>query len=254
MKLIEFLGGTQRSPDEWSFAIPRELHGAFGGAFGGVVCAAACVSARAVAPGRVPNALDCRFVRGLGAGTATASTTVLHSGRTLSNVAVDIFDGDDRLCSRSTISLVDRGALSDHEGGTAMPERWIEHGDATPWPSVAPIISVLDSRIVGQDARGFATAIRVPWDVTPDSSAEAVCMAADMAVGAPLGANAPRGVATPNPDISLRFCGDVATPIVVGVGRFERAAGGVAAISIDVWSGANLVGVGVSTALLLSSR
>jgi hypothetical protein len=58
-------------------------------------------------------------------------------------------------------------------------------------------------------------------------------------------------VATPNPDLSLRFCGDVTTDHVVGLARTERAAGGVATIRISVWSGEELVAVGVSSSLLL---
>jgi len=246
-----FLGAEPSGGSGWRFHIPRELHGAFGGAFGGVVCAATLVAARAAMPGRTPNALDCRFVRGLGAGDAFAAVNVIHAGRSLANVAVDLTDANGKLCARSTISLVHADMLFQHEMQGAERGDWTEHSEADAWPPVAPIVTAIDSRIVGQDEQGIATAIKVPWDVTPESSAEAVCMAADMSVGPPLGANAPRGVGTPNPDISLRFCGVVDTPTVVGVGRMMRATGGVAAIDIAVWSGPSLVATGVSTALLL---
>src|SRR5688500_7369610 len=96
--LPEFLGARGVSEGEWRFDVPVELHGAFGGAFGGIVAACTLIAARSVAPGRVPNALDCRFVRGLPAGSALARATVLHSGRSLSTITVDLSDESDRLC------------------------------------------------------------------------------------------------------------------------------------------------------------
>ena len=140
--------------------------------------------------------------------------------------------------------------LHAHEHSNATPGTWMSYHDASSFPAVAPIVSVIDPRFVGQGNDGFATAVRVPWD-DDGHSAEAACMAGDMAVGAPLGNGAPRGVGTPNPDISLRFCGEVTTPVIVGLGRWERSANGVAMVSVEVWSGDALVAIGISTALLL---
>jgi acyl-coenzyme A thioesterase PaaI-like protein len=272
--LTEFLGAELVDEGAWRFHVPRELHGAFGGAFGGIVAACALVAGRSVAPGRVPNAVDCRFVRGLPAGDALARANVLHGGRSLSTVSVDVTDTDDRLCTRATVSLVDRAALDEFRRPGPSPSVWIAHEDAEPWPAVAPIVTTIDSRIVGNDERGIATAMRVPWDVEPETSAEAASMAADMAVGPPIGsAIAGQGISGPNPDLSLRFCGDVTTPALVGVGRLERAEGGVAAVRLEVWSneqssfeargvrGAQrprsnyqLVALGIATALLLPLR
>ncbi len=248
--LHEFLGAEQQENRDWSFTVPASLHGAFGGAFGGVVASCTLVVARAAAPGRTPNALDIRFLRGLPAGDAIASATVLHSGRSLTNVAVDLSHAKGRLCARSTISLVDPDVLDPFEQAQTMPRGWDDYETASSFPAVAPIVSVIDPRLVGRAEANIATAMRIPWD-DPGHSAEACCMAGDMAVGAPLGGTAPSGVGTPNPDISLRFCGEVTSPIVVGVGRWERSANGVAMVSVEVWSAETLVGVGVSTALLL---
>jgi acyl-coenzyme A thioesterase PaaI-like protein len=248
--LHEFLSAGQQENSDWRFVVPRELHGAFGGAFGGVVASCTLVAARSAAPGRTPNALDIRFLRGLPAGEAFTTTTVLHSGRSLSNIAVDLTDATGRLCARSTISLVDADVLEPFEQTLAMSRGWDDYDTASSFPAVAPIVSVIDPRFVGRAEANIATAIRIPWD-DPGHSAEACCMAGDMAVGAPLGGTAPRGVGTPNPDISLRFCGEVTTPIAVGVGRWERSANGVAVVSVEVWSGDALVAIGVSTALLL---
>lgn len=251
--LHEFLRAQQQENNQWTFHIPVELHGAFGGAFGGVVAACTLVAARTAAPGRKPNAIDCRFMRGLSAGGAFTRASVLHSGRTLSTVAVDLFDDKEKLCTRSTVSLVDAAALHDFELDHAAPTGWIAHEDATAWPAVAPIVTALDSRIVGNDEGGIATALRIPWDVDADSSPEAACMAGDMSVGPPVGGAVPSGVRTPNPDLSLRFCGEVTSQIVIGACRLDRAHAGVAATSIEVYSDGALVANGVSSSLLLPS-
>ena len=246
----KFLGAEPVGEGAWRFHVPVELHGAFGGAFGGIVAACTLIAARSVAPGRVPNALDCRFVRGLPAGEAVATATVLHSGRSLSTISVDLRSGD-RLCTRSTISLVVPDALHHIERPGPRPGEWKAHEDARPWPAIAPIISTIDSRLVGDDDRGLATAMKVPWDVTASSSAESASMAADMAVGPPLGTLTGEGASTPNPDLSLRFCGEVRSEVIVGVGRLDRVGGGVAAVGVEVWSAGELVATGVSTALMI---
>ncbi len=248
-----FLRAEQEENADWRFHIPTELHGAFGGAFGGVVASCTLVAARSAAPGRTPNALDIRFVRSLVAGDAFARTTVLHSGRSLTNVSVDLTDGAGKLCARSTISLVDPAVLDPYDSSTVGPGPWMTHDEATPFPEVAPIVSVIDPRMVGHDDRGFATAVRIPWD-DDGYSAEAACMAGDMAVGPPLGSGAPKGVGTPNPDIALRFCGHVTSPALVGVGRWLRSSNGVAAVGIEVWSDDALIAIGISTALLLPAK
>jgi acyl-coenzyme A thioesterase PaaI-like protein len=245
--LLEFLRAEPAGDDRWRFHIPRELHGAFGGAFGGAVCAATLIAARSVSPGRTPNALDCRFVRGLPAGDAYATATTIHAGRSLANVSVDLGDANGKLCARSTISLVQPEMLEPVELDPVEAPAFTAHADAAAWPAIAPIVETIDPRFVAPDA----TAIVVPWDVASDSSAEAVCMAADLAVGPPLGAHIAAGIGTPNPDIAVRFCGTVTIPTVVGASRLVRAASGVAAVDVTIWSGERLVGTAISTALLL---
>ena len=246
MKLLEFLG-AERAGDEWTFEIGRELHGAFGGAFGGVVAAATIVAARSAAEGRIPAAIDCRFVRGLPAGTATVRPTVVHAGRSLANVSVDLAGPDGRLATRSTISLVDPAALAaidDERGGGEL----VDYDAAAPWPRAvpAPILDVLDPRNVDG-----ATAVRVPWD-DPGWDAEAICLAADMCVGPPVAAVAmPHRAPHPNPDLSLRVCGTVDTDVVVGRGTLERVDRGLAIVSITVTAAGRLVAAGVSSSMLL---
>ena len=56
----------------------------------------------------------------------------------------------------------------------------------------------------------------------------------------------------PNPDLSLRFAGDVTGREVAAAGRLERVAGGVALVGIEVRSGHDVVAVGTSCSLLLA--
>ena len=248
----EFLQAEPAGEGSWRYRIGPELHGAFGGVFGGFLAAVCIHTARSAAPGRTPNALDCRFVRGLRKPGATVTATVLHSGRSLSNVSVDLTDDDGKLCTRATVSLVDANLLQPVEIAGPTHGEWQRHEDVKPWPPVAPIVTAIDSRILGTDERGIATGVRIPWDPSADTSAEAAAVAADMAVGPPLGgAMSEAKVSTPNPDISMRFCGEVKAPIVVGVGRLDRAHGGVAAIHLEVWSDDEIVAIGESTALML---
>lgn len=253
MHIHEFLGADREDDTTWRFALGTALHGAFGGAFGGVLAACCLVAARELAPGRVPAALDCRFVRGLPAGIASVTANLLHGGRSLSNISIDVCDENGKLATRSMVSLVEPGALRQLHVPTAEPDDWTPFDDAQPWPAVAPIVATLDARSVGSGDRGLATAVRVPWDGT-DSSAEAACLAADISVGQPIGATLSAAGApprAPNPDLSVRFCGDVVTSHVIGVSRTHRVDAGVMALSIEVWSGTDLVALGVSSALVL---
>ncbi len=248
----EFLQAEPAGEGAWRYRIGRELHGAFGGAFGGFLAAACVHTARSVSPGRVPNALDCRFVRGLREPGATVTATVLHSGRSLSNISLDLTDDDGKLCTRALVSLVESEALAAYEDPGPAPGDWKAHEEATPWPAVAPIVTAIDMRIVGRDdAHGIATAGRIPWDGN-DSPTEAACIAADLAVGPPVGgALASEKILTPNPDLAMRFAGQVTTPIVIGTGKLERATNGVAAVRVGVWSGGQLVALGMASHLLL---
>ena len=245
-KLLEFLG-ADRDGDEWRFEIGQELHGAFGGAFGGVVAAATIVAARSVAENRVPSAIDCRFLRGLKAGTATAVPSVVHTGRSLTCVSVDLTGPDGRLATLSTISLVDPAALAEIDESPSHVEA-VDFDAATPWPRMvpAPILDVLDPR--NADA---GTAVRVPWE-DEGWDAEAACLAADMCVGPPVAAVAMRHRAPhPNPDLSLRMAGAVDGDIVVGAGTLERVEQGLATVSITVSAAGRFVASGVSSSLLL---
>lgn len=260
MKLLEFLNGEEQRDGSWRFSIGRELHGAFGGANGGVVAATCLATARQAVPERVPAGLDARFLRGLPAGATRAVPTVLHQGRTLATVAVDLFDERDKLCTRGTVSLVEPSALApiDAPGVADPPSGWCPHADGKAWarPSSGvrvPLIETFDPRVVGNDDRGVATSVRVLWD-EPGTCAEAACVAADISVGPPVGAaTGGRPIPIPNPDLSLRFnARDDLPRSLASAARLERIQAGLALTRIEVWTEETLVATGVSCTTMLA--
>jgi len=252
------LDAKEGDAGRWHMEVPRRFHGAFGGAFGGMLAAASVAFARQVAPGRVPSALDCRFLRGLPAGGATVTAEVIHRGRSLSCVSLDVWSEAGKRCTRSTVSLVEAEALYpfDHEGYAVVPEL-TAYEDGTPWaqsPSLeVPIIDTFAPRMVGNVDGAIATTVVVPWD-DPAAAAEAACLAADMSVGPPVaGANTDRWIPNPNPDLTLRFAAPQLARHVTSVCRLERIKGGIATTQLHVWSEGVLAAVGISTSLLLNT-
>lgn len=256
MRAADYLGARPGEDGSWRFDIGLELHGAFGGAFGGVVAAATIMAARSVVDGRRPAALDIRFLRGLPAGTATVMPTVLHAGRTLACVSVDVSTEDGRLAARSTVSFVNGDALAPVNGSSDRTVELPAYDEGRSWPRVgAPIIETFDPRTIAWPERGEAVALRVPWDDLDDTSAEAACLPGDMCVGPPVVFEpACAGLAHPNPDLSLRFAAPVTSHEVVGVGRLERVNDGLATTAVEVWSAGGLAAVGVSTSTLLAPK
>jgi acyl-coenzyme A thioesterase PaaI-like protein len=255
----EFLGGRSLGEGRWTFSIGADRHGAFGGAFGGLLAACCVHAARPFAPERVPTSVDARFLRGVGAGDVMVVASLLHSGRSLSGVNVDVFDARERLCTRTLVYLVDRQALQDRShhgpGGAQGYRPW---SDGKPWPHPpglhVPIIDTFQPRFVGRDERGEGAALPVPWE-PPSHGAEAVCLAADISVGGPVAAAFPgKATPAPNPDLSVRILSDVSGPDVAAFARLERIDRGVAAVRMEIWSGANLVGIGMCSSLLVDTQ
>ena len=265
MKLLEFLVGDAGADGQWHVRLGRKLHGAFGGANGGVVAAAALLAARGLAPGRRPAALDARFVRGLVAGTALVVPELLHTGRTLTCVSVDVRDERERLCTRATISLLAPEALEpfDAPGAAGAAPSFPAHEQGRAWPRPEPpveipLLETFDPRSLAGDERGIATSLQLPFEIG-EHSAEAACIAADVSVGPPVG-RALSGrppIPHPNPDLSLRFGADAASARrLVGVGRLEQISSGLAQTRIEVWdpaaSRAALVAIGISSSTQLA--
>lgn len=261
MTLAEVLGAEAIGPGSFRFSVGRELHGAFGGAFGGVIAACTLMVARDVAPGRVPVGLDVRFLRGLPAGEVAAEASVVHAGRTMTVVAVDLHGPDGRHGVRATVSLAETSALHPLDvDSTIVDPVTARYDDAPHWPTMTgreiPILATLAPRILGRAGNGIATALRVPWTPDNTTAAEACCFVADMCVGPPVAAACvDEWVPHPNTDLSLRFAGDAeVTQEVVGIGTTERITGGVAAVRVEVRSADAIVAVGVATSVLLRAE
>jgi hypothetical protein len=251
---LEHLGVT---PDGtgWRVSAPESLHGAYGGAFGGFLAAITVAVAREAAPGRVPFALDCQFVRGLRGAQAPARADVVRRGRSMTVVSVTITEDDD-VATRATVLLAEPSSLDDWHvadrgaapAGTAEAKPW-RH----PPGRRVGIIDTLAPRANREPDGGIATTINTPWpEPDCDAGAEVACMAADLATGPPVEASfdgtwRPH----PNPDLSLRFLPRPVTAAeVTGVGTLDGTVAGVAMMSLAVWAGGQRLAVGISTALV----
>lgn len=260
MKVLDFLRGKPTVNGEWEYDLGRELHGAFGGANGGVVGAVCVNAARSLSPGRAPASLDVRFIRGLTEGAARVVPVMLHEGRTLSVVSVDIFDSGGKLCTRATVSLANLAALEpfEHAGFAGEPAGWKSYDAGKPWVRPGggvevPLIDTFGPRLIANDKRGYVTEVKVLWD-EPGTCAEAASIAADISVGPPVGAAlGGKPIPIPNPDLTLRFCAEPPLPkTMISACRLEHISRGVASTRIEVRAGAQLVAIGVSTTTLLA--
>ena len=254
MDVIEFLGAKRDSDGQWVFGLGPHIHGAFGGVFGGAIAAACLTAARDLAPGRVPAGIDCRFLRALSTG-ATATATVIHQGRSLTAVDVEVRDENDRRTTTAGVTLVNREVLhplTAESPGLELPDEAQVHDWAAPPTAMAPIIDALRPRMTKAPEGGIACFVDVPWDENA-LSPEAICMAGDVAVGPPVGGALETWVPHPNPDFSLRFGAPTASEPLVGVGRLRGIQSGLALVGIDVFGGGQLAAIGVSYSLLLQT-
>jgi acyl-coenzyme A thioesterase PaaI-like protein len=258
---LEYLGATEQD-DGWSLRLPRSIHGAFGGVTGGALAAAAVAISRGSAPGRTAVGLDVHFVRGLASEDASAKVDVLSSGRSLTVVRVEFSDDTGRRTTAATVTFAEPSALAALESDVPAthlgppPTDLVEN--SKPWrapPNVdVPIIDTAQPR-AARMGDAIATVVTVPWEPDADG-AEGSCLAADLSVGPPVDAVPPKGswVPHPNPDISLRFAGPVASSDLVAVAACRRTNAGVATVESEVWDGPNLVATAISTSLFMAKR
>jgi len=261
MDFCERLRGSQQQNGEWQFDLAEELNGGFGGTNGGTLAAVCVFVARSTAVPRIPISIDARFIRGFRPGLAQVIPTVLNAGRTLTTVSVDIVTTQGKLATRGTVSLVAPEALADVDKTPTrmVPEGLTSFAESRVWRQPKgfggiPLIDTFSPRLMGVNDEGIATGSKIIWD-DPDATAEAACIAADISVGPPV-AGALKGLplAMPNPDISLRFTGAVAsTDHLISCARLEGVNAGLATTSLAVWSDAELIGVGISTTTCLQS-
>ncbi len=254
---LETFGGRRQGDAQWSFELEHRFNGAFGGTNGGVLSAISIHVAR-LETERRPASIDSRYIRGFRPGTARVEITPFNKGRTLTVMGIDIVDADDRLCTHSVITLVEQSALAEgiqqtsHVTPDANLASW-EEGKLWRQPKGQdiPLIETFEPRSLGGKDQETTTATKVVWE-EPGTSAEAACIAADISVGPPV-ARAVRGAAsTPNPDLSLRFCG-TGDPSghLIATCELRAIVNGLASTSISVWNGKGLLAVGVSSTTCL---
>jgi acyl-coenzyme A thioesterase PaaI-like protein len=256
----ETFGGIRDSEQEdaWSFELDKRFNGAFGGTNGGVLSAISIFVARQVS-GRRPASIDSRYISGFRPGNARVVVKTVKEGRTLTVMDVDVVDARDRVCTHSVVTLVEQGALATHvqqSDHLAPPQGLADWDDGKPWrqpkgPMEIPLIETFEPTALGGSDQTTITGTRVIWRES-GTSAEAACIAADISVGPPV-ARAVRGAAsTPNPDLSLRFCGSSEPARFLAASCTLRTIDrGLAATSIEVWNGAELVAIGISTTTCL---
>ncbi|MCZ6710216.1 MAG: thioesterase family protein [Gammaproteobacteria bacterium] len=258
MSFVETFCGVGNSNEEaWTFEIDQRFNGAFGGTNGGVLSAISVHVARQQS-GRRAASIDSRYIRGFRPGTARVVSRLVNKGRTLTVMDVDIVDAQDRLCTHSVVTLVEPSALAvgiQHRGPVMPPDIAIWE-DGKPWrapsaPMVIPLIETFEPTALGGGDSMTITGTRVVWRES-GTSAEAACIAADISVGPPVARAVRSAAATPNPDLSLRFCGSSdPAEFLAACCTLRTIDGGLASTSIDVWNGADLIAVGVSTTTCL---
>ena len=249
------LGGNPSSNGVWNFELTEELNGGFGGTNGGVLAALCVFVARQASPGRQVCGMDARFIRGFRPGLATVVPTILNAGRTLTTISVDITSADGKLATRTTVSLAAPEALAEVSIAPKdyPTEGLIPYAEGNLWrqpegPQVIPLIDTFEPRRMARGENSATTGTRIIWD-DPLASAEAVCVAADISTGPPV-AMAVRGkpLATPNPDLSLRFSGRaVTTNYLAAHCELASLVNGQAMTSLEVRSAGDLLAVGIST-------
>jgi acyl-coenzyme A thioesterase PaaI-like protein len=254
MTFLSCFNGKKVSDGNFTFQLEENINGGFGGTNGGVL-AALCVNvARDLAPKRIPSALDTRFIRGFRPGEASVSATVLNEGRSLSVISVDIHNSEGKLCVRSTVTLVAAEALAeiDVQGQQLEQEGLLPLNEGKVWPQPKgpqniPLIDTFQPAYIGNNNYGTATAIQVIWQ-EQRTAAEAVCIAADISVGPPVARLVKGKAGIPNPDISLRFCGDSDVgENLLAFCKTENIVQGIATNVIKVFSGESLIALGSST-------
>ena len=219
-----------------------------------MLAAATLHAARAVVEERAPAGLDCRFLRPLPAGRAQASTTVLHRGRRLSCVRVDLLDEQGRLATTATASFIDPDQLHalDVDAGAAPTPARLRRWSILPGVDI-PIVGLLAPQLGTVGPGTIAAEVTLPWDDPGAGAAESACVAADLCVGPPVAA-ACEGTWSPhpNPDLSLRFApGDAPGPSVTGIGRLVCMAAGQAVVGIEVHAAGHRLAAGAATSMLL---
>lgn len=252
----EALGAARVDDQNWHFDLGGHLNSVWGGVHGGAVAAATLVAARGAAESRSPMSLDIRLLRYVLAGPAQAASRVVHRGRTLTTVQVELTDEGARTTAVALATFVERSALATDIA--REPEARSLAGDVNrsddehlTKSGIVQLLDVDETYVPG--GHGWdATPITVPWEVRLDTGPEAVCMAADLVQGgAAYRAVEGHGLATPNVDLSLRFTGADPDETLVGYAQALGWGAGALAVQTVTWSGKRALGHSLSSCVLM---
>lgn len=242
---------ARRHDGRWTFELEERFNGAFGGTNGGVAAAVSLHAARGDRHELVPAAIDCHFLKGCRPGTATVTTRPLSEGRTLTVIATETRDHAGSLCTAALVTLVNPDRLE--QAIRALPAICVPADRSTepqPWRHPKghriPLIDTFAPEIVASSDDSTTTRIRPGFDVR-DATAEAVCIAADISVGPPVGRAVSGRASLPNPNLALRFSGArYAGSHMQSCCRLAQIEAGLACTEIRVGSDEMLLGTGTS--------
>jgi len=246
----ELFQGRQRNGC-WTFELGERFNGAFGGTNGGVAAAVSLHAALGERHELMPAAIDCHFLKGCRPGMVTVITRLLSEGRTLTVIATETLDHTGSLCTTALVTLVNPDRLE--QAVRTQPAIFVPADHSTeplPWQHPKghriPLIDTFAPEIVASSDDSTTTRIHPGFDVRV-ATAEAVCIAADISVGPPVG-RAVRGRASlPNPNLALRFSGArFAGSHLQSNCRLVQIEAGLACTEIRVGSDEILLGTGTS--------
>jgi len=174
---------------------------------------------------------------------------------------VSIYDSDDRLCSYSSVTLVEPTALATDivRGEFIPPDALADIEQGKPWrqPPAGdgiPLIDTFEPTSLLRTDDTTTIASKVIWQ-EPGTFAEASCIAADLSVGPPVAGAIKGAAATPNPDLSLRFCGETALgERLTSSCTLQNIDRGLATTRIRVWHQSTLLAIGISSTTCIPFR
>lgn len=270
----DFLGGPHADGDGWSFDFGEHLESNWGTVYGGATSAGLVAVARAVASDRSPRSLHVQLVRSVTRGQAKVSAEVLHAGRTVATVQVELRDNSDKLAAVGLVTMVTPQALAaEFDDTSSEPFRRIEREGRLADGFTAPVQRSLQMLSRLQDDGTFVASyaenrvscidgtpppvghITLPWDDLEHTGPEASCLSADAMTAPPiLYSYIPNEVIGPNVDLSLRFTTAPATSEVLSAGTMVSVHRGAVTVGIEVQSGGSELARGLATSLLLARK
>jgi acyl-coenzyme A thioesterase PaaI-like protein len=216
-----------------------------------------------------------QMVRAVSSGTAWATATVRHPGRTVATVEVDLYGAGRKLAAIALLTMVAPKAVADsYDRADARPPfRLVEspliEANLLSGAMSAPIVAALQmggmkrsGGILGANnvrssvdgSMAIVVECVVPWENLEFTGPEAACLLADTAVAMPVTHSyIPAQDVGPNPDLTLRFTTASATRTIIAASSMLSVQRGTTIVGIEVQAGDKQLAHGLATSLLLHS-